>query len=394
MTQSSPSLSPGSRVLMVGAGFSGAVLARQLADLAGIKSLVIDSREHIAGNCHTERDEETGIMVHRYGPHIFHTDRPDVWAYVNRFGEFRPFTNRVKATTDRGVFSLPVNLHTINQFFGKNLSPSEAREFIQEKADTSITEPANFEEQALKFIGRELYEAFFYGYTKKQWGCDPRELPAAILSRLPVRFNYDDNYYNSPFQGIPAEGYTAVIASILAHENIEVRLNTRYESAMAEEFDHVFFTGPLDEYFAHRLGRLSYRTVFWEKKKSEGDFQGVAVMNYPDPKVPHTRIHEHKHFAPWEKHESTLAFTEYSKETGPDDIPYYPKRLAADKELLASYAELAKAEEKVSFIGRLATYRYMDMHQVIGEAIDFADTWLAAKSAGAKAPTFPAKAAL
>jgi UDP-galactopyranose mutase len=382
------------RVLIVGAGFSGAVLARQLAELANVKSLVIDAREHIAGNCHTERDAETNIMVHTFGPHIFHTDRADVWAYVNRFGDFRPFVNRVKATNDRGVFSLPVNLHTINQFFGTSLSPSEAREFIQQKADTTITEPANFEEQALKFIGRELYEAFFYGYTKKQWGCDPTELPAAILSRLPVRFSYDDNYYNSPYQGIPAEGYTEVIARILEHENIEVRLNTRYEPAMAEQFDHVFYTGPLDEYFEHRLGRLSYRTVYWEKKKSEGDFQGVAVMNYPDPKLPYTRIHEHKHFTPWEKHDSTLAFVEYSKETGPDDIPYYPKRLAADKELLASYAELAKAEDKVSFLGRLATYRYMDMHQVIGEALDYAEAWLAAKSSGTKAPTFPAKAAL
>lgn len=381
-------------VLIVGAGFSGAVLARQLAELANIKSLVIDAREHIAGNCHTERDEETGIMVHRYGPHIFHTNRADVWDYVNRFGDFRPFVNRVKATTDRGVFSLPVNLHTINQFFGKNLTPAEAREFIQEKADTSIAEPANFEEQALKFIGRELYEAFFYGYTKKQWGCEPRELPAAILSRLPVRFSYDDNYYNSSFQGIPAEGYTRVVANILDHENIEVRLNTLYDPAMAEGFDHVFYTGPLDEFFGHRLGRLSYRTVYWEKTKSEGDFQGVAVMNYPDPKVTHTRIHEHKHFTPWEKHESTLAFTEYSKETGPDDIPYYPKRLAADKELLAAYIELAKAEEKVSFLGRLATYRYMDMHQVIGEALDFATEWKESVSSGTSQPVFPKSAIL
>lgn len=388
------SASSAPRILIVGAGFSGAVLARQLADLAGVKSLIIDARDHIAGNCHTERDKDTGIMVHSYGPHIFHTDRLDVWDYVNRFGEFKPFVNRVKATIGRGVFSLPVNLHTINQFFGTKLSPAEAREFIQEKADTSITEPANFEEQAMKFIGRELYEAFFHGYTKKQWGCEPTELPAAILSRLPVRFSYDDNYYNSPYQGMPAEGYTEVIAKILDHPNIEVRLKTRYEHAMAGQFDHVFYTGPLDEYFGHRLGRLSYRTVFWDKQKSEGDFQGVAVMNYPDPKVPHTRIHEHKHFTPWEKHESTLVFTEYSKETGPDDIPYYPKRLAADKELLASYAELAKAEAKVSFLGRLATYRYMDMHQVIGEALDFADAWLDAKSAGSQTPVFPAKAAL
>jgi UDP-galactopyranose mutase len=384
----------GKRVLIVGAGFSGAVLARQFADLAGIKSLVIDARDHIAGNCHTERDAASGIMVHRYGPHIFHTDRIDVWNHVNRFGEFRPFINRVKASIDRGIFSLPVNLHTINQFFGTKLSPDEAREFIRSKAEQRIAEPANFEEQALKFIGRELYDAFFHGYTLKQWGCEPRELPAAILSRLPVRFNYDDNYYNSPLQGIPAEGYTAVIANILAHEHIEVRLGTSYDPAMNDEFEHVFYTGPIDEFFGHRLGRLSYRTVFWEKKEAAGDFQGTAVMNYPDAKVPYTRIHEHKHFTPWEKHDSTLAFVEYSKETGTDDIPYYPKRLAPDKELLAGYAVLAREQSRVSFLGRLATYRYMDMHQVIGEALDFAGAWLEAAAAGQTRPVFPARSAL
>lgn len=382
------------RVLIVGAGFSGAVLARQFADLGGIKSLVIDARDHIAGNCHTERDAASGIMLHRYGPHIFHTDRVDVWNYVNRFGEFRPFINRVKASIDRGIFSLPVNLHTINQFFGTKLSPDEARKFIQSKAEHGIAEPANFEEQALKFIGRELYEAFFYGYTRKQWGCEPRELPAAILSRLPVRFNYDDNYYNSPLQGIPAEGYTAVVGNILSHDNIEVRLGTSYDPAMAGEFDHVFYTGPLDEFFGHRLGRLSYRTVFWEKKEAAGDFQGVAVMNYPDAKLPYTRVHEHKHFTPWEKHDSTLAFVEYSKETESSDIPYYPKRLTPDKELLAGYAGLAHEQSGVSFLGRLATYRYMDMHQVIGEALDFAGAYMEAAAHGRNRPVFPAGSAL
>lgn len=382
------------RVLIVGSGFSGAVLARQLADLGGIPSLVIDSREHVAGNCHTERDEGTGIMVHRYGPHIFHTDRPDVWGYVQRFGEFRPFVNRVKASISRGVFSLPINLHTINQFFGKRLNPEEARAFLQGKADKGIGEPANFEEQALKFIGRELYEAFFQGYTRKQWGCDPTELPASILTRLPVRFSYDDNYYNSPFQGMPAGGYTEIVSRILDHELIAVRLGTAYEPAMAGEFMHVFHTGPLDGYFGHRLGRLSYRTVFWDKSESTGDFQGNAVINYPGMEVDYTRVHEHKHFAPWEKHEKTLSFVEYSKETGEGDIPYYPKRLSGDKELLAAYAALARGEERVSFLGRLATYRYMDMHQVIGEAIDFAAEWLAAAAAGSPRPVFPPKSLL
>jgi UDP-galactopyranose mutase len=376
--------------LIVGAGFSGVVLARQLAE-QGQPSLIVDARPHIAGNCHTERDPSTQVMEHVYGPHIFNTSNQTVWDYVQRFGEFMPFTNRVKASTSRGIFSLPINLYTINQFFGVKLNPKEARALIASKADNSIKDPQNFEEQALKFIGRELYEAFFYGYTKKQWGCEPTELPASILKRLPVRFNYDDNYYNSSYQGIPRDGYTEIIRRILDHPSIEIRLSTSWEPAMADDFSHVFFTGPIDAFFGHRHGCLGYRTVFWEKETHSGDFQGNAVINYTEATERYTRIHEHKHFAPWETHEKTTVFTEYSKETGDKDIPYYPKRLAADKTVLAKYREEAEATSGVSFLGRLATYRYMDMHHVIGEALDFADAFLAAQAAGTKPPVFPNK---
>jgi len=382
------SKSPSPHFLVVGAGFSGATLARQLAE-RGFGCLVIESRTHIAGNCHTTRDEQTNVMEHVYGPHIFNTSNQAVWDYVRKFGEFMPFTNRVKASTSRGIFSLPINLYTINQFFGVKLSPKEAAAFIAGKADTSIKDPQNFEEQALKFIGRELYEAFFYGYTKKQWGCEPTELPASILKRLPVRFNYDDNYYNSTYQGIPRDGYTEIIRRILDHRAIEVRLNTAWEPAMAEEFVHVFFTGPIDAFFGHKHGRLGYRTVFWEKQTHTGDFQGNAVINYTEAIDPYTRIHEHKHFAPWETHEKTTVFTEFSKETGDEDIPYYPKRLASDKAVLGKYRQEAEATSGISFLGRLATYRYMDMHHVIGEALDFADAILAAQASGAKPPVFP-----
>jgi UDP-galactopyranose mutase len=381
-------MSKSHRYLIVGAGFSGAVLARQLAE-QGHRSLVIDARDHIAGNCHTVRDADNGVMEHVYGPHIFNTSNQRVWEYVNQFGHFRPFVNRVKASTARGVFSLPINLHTINQFFGVRLTPREAAAFIAGKGDSSIGEPQNFEEQALKFIGRELYEAFFYGYTKKQWGCEPSDLPAAILKRLPVRFSYDDNYYNSAYQGIPEEGYTEVIRRILDHPAVEVKLGTSWDPAMSTEFAHVFFTGPIDAFFAHRHGRLGYRTVFWEKQTHNGDFQGNAVINYTETTEPFTRIHEHKHFAPWEKHEKTTVFTEFSKETEQDDIPYYPKRLSADKSTLAHYRAEAESTLGVSFLGRLATYRYMDMHHVIGEALDFADAFLAAQAGGAKPPVFP-----
>ena len=376
------------KVYIVGAGFSGAVLARELAEKMGWSSVVIDSREHVAGNCHTDRDESTGIMIHKYGPHIFHTSREDVWNYVQQFGEFHPFVNRVKISIDKGVFSFPINLHTINQFFGNCMGPKEAEAFMASIGDDSIDTPANLEEQAMKFLGKDLYEAFFKGYTAKQWGCDPRELPASILKRLPVRFNYDDNYYNSKYQGIPVNGYSELVERILDHPNIEVRLGVTWSPDQATDFDHVFYSGPIDGFFNYKHGRLGYRTVFWERHEVEGDFQGNAVINYPRSDVSYTRIHEHKHFAPWEKHQKTAVFKEYSKETEDGDIPYYPKRLKPDLEMLGQYRQLAVATPKVSFLGRLATYRYMDMHQIIGETLDFSDKIVAADRAKEELPTF------
>lgn len=309
---------------------------------------------------------------------------------MRRFSEFGPYVNRVKASISRGVFPLPINLLTINQFFGKRFSPAQARVFIAAIGDSSIGTPRNFEEQALKMLGRELYEAFFYGYTKKQWGCDPSELPASILKRLPLRFNYDDNYYDSRYQGIPVDGYTPIIERMLDHSSIEVKLGTAWTEGMASEFSHVVFTGPIDLFYKHRFGRLGYRTVYWTQREETGDFQGNAVINYPGLEDPFTRIHEHKHFAPWEEHERTIIFTEFSKETTPDDLPYYPKRRPPDKELLDRYIGEARKERHISFLGRLATYRYMDMDQVIGEALDFAPALAAALLGNTRAPVFPA----
>ncbi len=358
---------------IAGAGFSGAVLARELATRLGASVLVLDERPHIAGNCHTERDGESGVMVHRYGPHIFNTSREDVWRYVNGFGRIQPFINRVKAVSRSGIYSLPVNLLTINQFFRRQFNPANARAFLASKAEKNITAPQNFEEQALQMIGRELYEEFFYGYTKKQWGCEPTELPASILKRLPVRFDYDDNYYAARFQGIPEDGYSAIIGRILDHPGIEVRLSTAYDTALEGQSRHVFYTGPLDRYFEYQLGALGYRTVVFERGDAQGDHQGNAVINYTDQAVPFTRIHEHKHFAPWEHHERTVFFREFSKETEPGDTPYYPKRLEADLVRLEKYRGLACEKRNVSFIGRLGTYRYLNMDQAIGESLDFAN---------------------
>ena len=370
------------RFLMVGAGLSGAVIGRHLAE-AGHDIAVVDARDHIGGNCHTVRDAETGVMVHVYGPHIFHTDDAEVWDYVNAHATFLPYKNRVKTTSkgvsgEREVFSLPVNLHTINQFFRKTLRPEEAHAFITtEQADTSISDPQTFEEQALRFVGKDLYEAFFKGYTMKQWGCHPSELPASILKRLPVRFNYDDNYFFHKYQGMPRDGYTAMIESILDHPRISVMLETVFDRSQAGDYDHVFYSGPLDGWFGYELGRLGYRTLDFERFTHQGDYQGCAVMNYGEVEVPYTRITEHKHFAPWESHEGSVCYREFSRECTPGDIPYYPIRQVKEKALLKDYVARAEAAPGVTFVGRLGTYRYLDMDVTIREALDTARAFVA-----------------
>lgn len=363
------------KFLIIGAGFSGAVIGRKLAE-NNHDITIIDQRNHIAGNCYTARDSETNIMEHVYGPHIFHTSDEEVWSFINEYGEFKPYINRVKTTYQDEVYSLPVNLHTINQFYKRCFNPQQAKAWIESIADKTIEEPQNFEEQALKFVGKDLYDAFFKGYTKKQWGCDPTELPASILKRLPVRFNYDDNYFSHKYQGIPVDGYTPIVHKILDHVNINVLLNTTFVSDLASQFDHVIWTGQLDQWFNYSEGKLGYRTLDFEKNIADGDFQGAAVMNYGDENVPYTRISEHKHFTPWETHQKTIYFKEFSRFCGENDIPYYPIRLVNDKDLLQKYVTLAGKEKNVTFAGRLGTYRYMDMDVTIKEALNTADKML------------------
>lgn len=374
-------------VAIVGAGISGAVIARLLAE-QGISSVVFDKRSHIAGNCHSERDPQTNVMLHVYGPHIFHTDDKEVWDFVNAYSEFMPYTNRVKAVYKGNVYLLPVNLHTINQFFNKTLRPDEARAFIESKADKSIVDPQNFEEQAISMIGRELYEAFFKGYTRKQWGVEPTELPASILKRLPLRFNYNDNYFNHQYQGMPKEGYTEMVAKILDHELIEVRTDTEFSAAESTAYEHVFWSGALDGYFNFSEGRLGYRTLDFEKFSAEGDYQGTAVINYCEEDVPYTRITEHKHFSPWESHENTTCYREFSRFCTENDVPYYPIRMVKEKELLNRYLDKAMALSNTTFVGRLGTYRYLDMDVTIREAIDVANKYLECKKNQEPMPVF------
>ena len=358
------------RFAIVGAGFSGAVVARELVE-AGHTADVFDTRDHVAGNCHTAR-HETGVMVHTYGPHIFHTQHEHVWQYINRFGEMMPYRHKVKAISQGTMYSLPVNLKTINQFFDRDFDARQAEEFIQSKADATIANPVSFEDQGLRFVGRELYDAFFAGYTSKQWGVDPKELPASILARLPVRFNDDDSYFNHPHQAIPKNGYTPIVEAILRHDSIKLHLGTRFDpSSHSEfgEFDHVVWTGPIDAFFDFKFGRLGYRTLDFVPEVCDGDYQGHPVVNYCDVNVPYTRITEHKHFAPWEEHSRTVVYREFSRLCGESDTPYYPIRLVKEKEQLLNYVQLARNAKGVTFIGRLGTYRYLDMDVTIHEAL-------------------------
>ena len=373
-------------IIIVGAGFSGAVIARELAN-AGHRVTICDARDDVGGNCHTARDTQTGVMIHSYGPHIFHTADHEIWKYVSQFATMKPYRHSVRTTVQSSVYSLPINLQTINQFFGKTFNSDEARAFIASQREP-IARPQNFEQAALASVGRPLYEAFFRGYTVKQWGCDPTEIPAAVFARLPVRFNYDDTYFDHPLCGIPENGYTALIQNILDHSHIDLRLNTTCTAEDLSAYDHCFWTGTIDSYFNFAHGRLGYRTLDFELTRKSGDWQGCAVMNYGDVSVPHTRVTEHKHLAPWEHHKDTVISIETSKDCGPSDIPYYPTRKLSEREQLKSYVSLAKDTPNVTFAGRLGTYRYLDMDTCIRATIDTAAAYCDAVSAGTPPPTF------
>jgi UDP-galactopyranose mutase len=373
---------------IVGAGFSGAVIARILAE-TGHKILVVDERAHIGGNCHTERDAKTEVMTHRYGPHIFHTDNEDVFSFVGKFGELVPYRHRVMAQVRRRVYSMPINLLTINQFFGTTFSPAQAKEFLDGKRRHDIKQPQNFEEQALTMVGEEMYQAFFRGYTRKQWGIEPTELPASILKRLPMRFNYDDSYFSHRYQAIPRNGYTEIIKNILDRPEIEVRLSCNFEM-LDQPFDHVVYSGAIDRFFAFDIGRLGYRTLDFETMYAAEDAQGTAMMNYCDEDVPYTRITEHRHFAPWDmpRTNGSILYREFSRACGPKDIPYYPIRLVEEQALLRRYVERARSTSGVTFVGRLGTYRYIDMDVTIAEALRAAEAIQGSIERNEPMPTF------
>ena len=360
--------------LIVGSGLYGAVFAQQ-ATAKGKKVLVIDKRPNIAGNVYTEDIEK--IHVHKYGAHIFHTNNKKVWNYITEFAEFNRFTNSPVANYKGELYSLPFNMYTFNKMWGV-ITPQEAADKIeQQKKEAGITEPKNLEEQAISLVGTDIYEKLIKGYTEKQWGRSCRELPSFIIRRLPLRFTYDNNYFNSRYQGIPVEGYTAIVEKMLS--GADIRLNTDY-FAHKEELSALahktVFTGMLDEYFGFCYGSLEYRSVRFEEERLECDnYQGNAVVNYTDREVPYTRIIEHKHFT-FGTQPFTIISREYSSEWKPGIEPYYPINDAKNSALAAKYQELAAKEERVIFGGRLGNYKYYDMDQVIAAALDCADAEL------------------
>ncbi len=362
-------------LVVVGAGFFGATIAERCAGELGLKVLLLDRRSHIGGNAYSEINPETGIEVHKYGAHLFHTPNRAVWNYLQGFSEFTTYQHRVFTVHKGQVYSLPINLGTICQFAGRHMTPDEARRFVAEQASEPAGRPAgNFEEKAISVIGQPLYEAFIRGYTMKQWQTDPKDLPASIFSRLPVRYTFDNRYFDDPFEGLPVDGYTAIFNRMLYHPGIEVRLNTDYFDLRQDIPDHVrvVYTGAIDRFFDYRLGELTWRTLDFEQQVlTVGDFQGVPIMNYADETVPFTRILEFRHLHPERNYtpDKTVIVREFSRFAGRQDEPYYPVGTPQDRKRYKAYRELADALPNVIFGGRLGTYRYLDMHQAIGSAL-------------------------
>lgn len=364
-------------VYIIGAGLWGCSTAERIANELHLPVTIIEKRAHVGGNCYSSIDEDTGVEVHRYGSHIFHTSNEKVWEYINRFTSFNDYHHRVFSHYNNKIYSMPINLATINAYYGINLSPEEARLFIEREANKEqIISPANLEEKAVSLIGRPLYDAFVKGYTIKQWDKHPNQLPADIITRLPVRSNYNDRYFNDKYEGIPLDGYQRIFENMLASPLIDIKLNTDFHK-MRNEINLknaiLCYTGAIDSFFDYKYGHLDWRTVVFEQKHYEySDHQGTSVINFADTEIPFTRIHEFKHYHP-ERPDTgkTITFTEYSKAAGPDDEPYYPVNTSRNQQLLEKYQnEAEKIKPKVIFGGRLGLYKYFDMDDAIENALN------------------------
>jgi UDP-galactopyranose mutase len=372
-------------LVVVGSGLYGLTVAQIAANDFGKRVLILEKREHLGGNAWSETEPETGIEIHRYGAHLFHTSNRRVWDYVNQFTSFTGYQHRVRSVHNGGVYSMPINLGTMCQFFGRQLSPTEARELISSQArQGERVAPTNLEEKAIGLIGEPLYEAFIRGYTAKQWQTDPKELSPKIISRLPVRYTFEDRYFTDRYEGLPVDGYAAWLKKMVESPLIDVQLRTDYFELQRTIPDAtpVVYTGPLDRFFDYEFGALGWRTLDFEQEVLPiGDFQGTAVMNYADEDVPWTRIHEFRHFHPERDYpaDKTVVVREFSRTATMADEPYYPIDAANDRDKLRRYRERAAAQPNVYFGGRLGTYQYLDMHMAIASAITFVENTLASR---------------
>ncbi len=361
--------------IVVGAGLFGLTVAERLAKHSAKSVLVIEKRQHIGGNAYSEFDDETGIEVHKYGSHIFHTSNREVWEYINTFTSFTPYIHHVRTKHQGQVYQMPINLHTINQFLKTDFSPTQAQEWVMQCSQEISKIPANLEEKAISLIGRPLYEAFIKGYTEKQWQNSPRELPPEIISRLPVRFNYNGRYFNDTYQGLPTDGYAKLVENMTQNRKIKIALGTDYFELrdQIQPNQTLIFTGPIDQYFNYSQGRLNWRTLDFEYEKLEvADYQGTSVMNYADLDTPFVRVHEFKHLHPERMSHSsakTIIAREFSRSSGLNDEPFYPINLGSDRQKLKEYRKMAEQLSNVYFGGRLGRYQYLDMHMAISSAL-------------------------
>jgi UDP-galactopyranose mutase len=382
------------KLVVVGSGFFGATIARKVAVDLSLPVLVLERRDHIGGNAYSEVDGETGIEIHRYGSHLFHTSNQEVWDFLKKFTDFNNYRHRVFTRHASRVYTMPINLLTINNFFGVDLTPAQARELIERQAAAEgISDPRNLEEKAISLIGRPLYEAFVRHYTAKQWEVEPRHLPVDIITRLPVRFNLNDFYFQDAYEGLPLIGYGELFRKMLSHQLIKVITRCDYFE-VREELTRdapIIYTGPIDRYFGYRFGELGWRTLDFEIERHDiDDFQGAAVVNYPDPDVKFTRIHEFKHLHPERRYRrKTVIMREYSRFALKNDEPYYPIGRHEDKCRYDRYRKLTTLKKNIIFGGRLGTYRYLDMHQAIAAALRAYQTKVAPLLTGREVPNTP-----